>query len=229
MASHNDDTRPSVAGAPTCPFLDKTPPEIRNNIYDLVFAPSDPTAAIELKDAQPPAKDIILTCGKVHSEAAAMFKSAYRAFWSESKFLISLSAAEGQGGAEQAKAEAEQEKQYRAVVNGEGIARNIAHIKHITVNGATAKFVLVDGVWEATHSARSCRDFRPRRMLPTAKDQRAVLRDAGYKCPDDQRNVLICTFNPDVTPESFQAAVRLAGKRNLTVEDLEAVLLYFSL
>lgn len=64
--------------APT--FLDKLPAEIRNNIYSLVLSPDKRTDLVELKEATPPSKNLMLTCKQIHAEAAGMYRAAYRAF-----------------------------------------------------------------------------------------------------------------------------------------------------
>lgn len=67
-----------------CHFL-RTPPEIRNNIYDLVYRS---TAETDLLTAKPLSKALLLTCRQVYSEVKSLHRAAYQAFWRETKFTL---------------------------------------------------------------------------------------------------------------------------------------------
>ncbi|KAF2166749.1 hypothetical protein M409DRAFT_22803 [Zasmidium cellare ATCC 36951] len=77
-----------------CPFLEKLPAELRDEIYLLAFTPDcdngngDGDDEEDLLYAEPPSKSIVLTCHKVYNEAKGIYKDAYRKYWSETKFKI---------------------------------------------------------------------------------------------------------------------------------------------
>lgn len=91
---------------PTCTLTDRIPVEIRNRIYELVYAPDDDfPGTVELfsktpvSDADnvlvyhnmgPPNKHLLLTCRQILSEARAMYKYYYRSFWKNTNFSIDL-------------------------------------------------------------------------------------------------------------------------------------------
>ncbi|TKA33316.1 hypothetical protein B0A50_00869 [Salinomyces thailandicus] len=66
-------------------------PELRNHIYDLVFAPdSEANTEIDLLHAHAPAKDLLLTCTQIHNEAVQLHKRAHQQYWSTSTFKLTL-------------------------------------------------------------------------------------------------------------------------------------------
>lgn len=71
---------------PSC-LLFKLPPELRNYIYELIFATPD---TIDFVDACSPPKDLVLTCRRLHTEMTGLYKEAYRAYWSETTFEIDM-------------------------------------------------------------------------------------------------------------------------------------------
>lgn len=48
----------------------------------------DLDAKIALRSAKLPSKSPLLVCRRIHSESRGIYKSAYRKFWTESKFVI---------------------------------------------------------------------------------------------------------------------------------------------
>lgn len=62
------------------------PPEIRNRIYDLAFA--NPTTSVNLLEAAPPSKNLVVACRQIHAESKHMYRAAYRAYWSDTHFTL---------------------------------------------------------------------------------------------------------------------------------------------
>ncbi|KAK1059684.1 hypothetical protein LTR74_012415 [Friedmanniomyces endolithicus] len=71
-------------GCPT-PFF-TIPPELRNHIHGMVF--EFPAGEINLLEADPPSKSILLACRQIHDEATGLYKSAYRSYWTTSHFEL---------------------------------------------------------------------------------------------------------------------------------------------
>ncbi|KAK4895296.1 hypothetical protein LTR27_006639 [Elasticomyces elasticus] len=72
------------------------PPEIRNDIYELVFNQiwtagtnyAETGDTVDLMKAVPPSKAPILACRQMFNEAKGLYKTAYRGYWSEVHFTI---------------------------------------------------------------------------------------------------------------------------------------------
>ena len=64
----------------------RLPAEIRNGIYELVFQVSSDT--VNLLEAHPPEKAILLTCRKIHEETKLMYRGAYRKYWTDTRFTL---------------------------------------------------------------------------------------------------------------------------------------------
>lgn len=83
---------PSTTAASTtaAPFLlDRTPPEIRNRIYELVIEP-EVLDTVDILQAKPPSKALLLTCRQVYNEARLIHQDAHRKFWSCTRFTLTL-------------------------------------------------------------------------------------------------------------------------------------------
>ena len=76
-----------MAQTSACPFFDKLPAELRLQIYNLALGVEGPQE-VNLLEAKPPSKAILLTCKKVHAEARAAHNKVYRKYWKETKFVI---------------------------------------------------------------------------------------------------------------------------------------------
>ncbi|KAK4895292.1 hypothetical protein LTR27_006635 [Elasticomyces elasticus] len=63
------------------------PPEIRNQIYDIVAAPE--VGVVNLLTARAPTKALPFVCRQVYNEVQHLHRAAYRAFWSDTKFTVS--------------------------------------------------------------------------------------------------------------------------------------------
>ena len=71
--------------------LMKLPPELRNEIYELVLFQEDDDddyEPIDLMNPCPPSKDLLLSCREIYHEAKGIYKQAYKAFWKTSDFTI---------------------------------------------------------------------------------------------------------------------------------------------
>ena len=75
-----------VSGDDKCHLLD-SPPEVRNRIYDYLFA-IEPTA--DLLTVTPPEKALIVTCRQIYEEAKHMYRVRFRAFWMDTTFETNL-------------------------------------------------------------------------------------------------------------------------------------------
>ncbi|KAK5744152.1 hypothetical protein LTR17_002182 [Elasticomyces elasticus] len=62
------------------------PPEIRNQIYDLVAAPE--VGAVSLLTARPPTKVLPLLCRQIYGEVRLLHKAAHRSYWRDTQFII---------------------------------------------------------------------------------------------------------------------------------------------
>ncbi|KAK4610354.1 hypothetical protein CLAFUW4_13974 [Fulvia fulva] len=75
----------------TCYLLQKLPAELRIAIYELVFSATDNDLEVDLLQATPPEKYLILTCRRIRHEASAMYRSAYQTYWRTTRFVMQLS------------------------------------------------------------------------------------------------------------------------------------------
>lgn len=73
---------------PTCPLL-ALPAELRSAIYELAFTcDHDPDSELDLFQARPPAKDLLLTSRQIYEEARQIYTASYRGLWKTSKFVV---------------------------------------------------------------------------------------------------------------------------------------------
>ncbi|EME82714.1 uncharacterized protein MYCFIDRAFT_196199 [Pseudocercospora fijiensis CIRAD86] len=87
---------------PPCYLLKKIPAELRNRIYELTFAPDDEqneAGEVSLCKAKSPPKDLLVTCRKIHGEAAKMYKAEHQRYWRSTKFKIDRDEGEMYSGA----------------------------------------------------------------------------------------------------------------------------------
>ena len=91
-AKRSTSTTPSPTG---CSFFDKLPAELRNEIYELSFT-SDTGAedTVEVSEATPPSKNLLLTSRRFHHEAHRIYLEAYRKYWRSTNFKITLEVGE---------------------------------------------------------------------------------------------------------------------------------------
>ncbi|KAK4610226.1 hypothetical protein CLAFUW4_13939 [Fulvia fulva] len=73
----------------TCLFFEKLPGELRNNVYELVFA-LDNTHPVDILNAQPPRKDFLLTCRQANAEGGGNYQAAYRQSWAGTDFVLQI-------------------------------------------------------------------------------------------------------------------------------------------
>ena len=73
----------------TCALLKKLPAELRNQIYELVFSPNHrKDDSVELRDATPPEGSLTRSCRQIYREASAMYRRAYRDYWTTTPFKM---------------------------------------------------------------------------------------------------------------------------------------------
>ncbi|PPJ51651.1 hypothetical protein CBER1_08822 [Cercospora berteroae] len=75
-----------------CNIFEKLPGEMRNKIWELSF--TDNEQVVDLQNASPPSKSLLLTCKRANSEARGLYKDAYRAYWTTSPFQITITGGE---------------------------------------------------------------------------------------------------------------------------------------
>lgn len=63
------------------------PAEMRNHIYELAFTPNT-SQPVNLFEADPPSKSLLLTNHQIHNEASQYFQEAYKAYWRDASFII---------------------------------------------------------------------------------------------------------------------------------------------
>ncbi|KAK0932970.1 hypothetical protein LTR48_001761 [Friedmanniomyces endolithicus] len=63
--------------------------ELRNYIYELAFNEYS-EVSIALLSAAPPSKAMVLTCRQAYNEAAAIYRVAYRLFWTTNHFELKV-------------------------------------------------------------------------------------------------------------------------------------------
>ena len=75
----------------TCTLF-RLPRELRDKIYDLVFATGDENATIEFTAARSaaPSINLLLTGRRVHEEAEEAYQKSYITFWSGNIFVLPL-------------------------------------------------------------------------------------------------------------------------------------------
>lgn len=77
-----------------CKFF-KLPPELRNSIHELAFSyETNDDRSINLRDAIPPEKDLVMACQMVYQECRDMYKAASRKYISQ-QFVIDESDSHG--------------------------------------------------------------------------------------------------------------------------------------
>ncbi|KAK4496208.1 hypothetical protein PRZ48_012188 [Zasmidium cellare] len=70
-----------------CLLLDKLPAELRNRVWEFAFAPDD-DSEVELAEATPPSKNLLLTCRQIYDESYGLYQPAYRDYFRTTKFRI---------------------------------------------------------------------------------------------------------------------------------------------
>lgn len=133
-------TSPQLTSEPC--HLKRLPAELRNNIYESVF--DFPENGMKTLYANAPfSKSLILTCREIHDEAAGIYKSTYRKYWSTSHFTI----------------QGRNPRKALKLVPTLSV-RDVWHIKKITITNSTPSFVSTEasyaqGVWYASWRKRS--------------------------------------------------------------------------
>ncbi|KAK5155161.1 hypothetical protein LTS14_006116 [Recurvomyces mirabilis] len=71
------------------------PPELRNMIYELVLIPIGPKAKVNLEDADPPTKGLLLVSKQMHAETHATYNRIYCGYCRNTNFVIELCSVTG--------------------------------------------------------------------------------------------------------------------------------------
>ncbi|KAK4619601.1 hypothetical protein CLAFUW4_11275 [Fulvia fulva] len=66
------------------------PGELRNTIYELVFTSDNADGKVDVRDASPPPKALLLTCKQVYNETRRIHRDAHRKYWKETTFVLDL-------------------------------------------------------------------------------------------------------------------------------------------
>lgn len=154
-------------------YLLEIPPEIRNNIYDLVFAPDGAGEEIELVGAKTPDKSLVLSCRQIYREVKYVYRAACRSFWRETKFVITLEVTDYYD-------EKMWDENLDAVCTQvKGMAgQDVGQINHLRVTDNNSLLILVDKVWfEDFGDVEAEIAYVPNRY-------RAALEEATYRLGD---------------------------------------------
>lgn len=174
------------------------PAELRNKIYDLVFA-IDTASQVALLDAEPPSKELILTCKQICAETRLLYQAAYRAFWRETTFTIAL---EFSG--------------HHMFINRalRGLrTEDVENIQSLQMRTSRAFYSLEEGVWISMGAESLGELLAPACFL-------SVLRQAGYGSrswmhPSSPTSRTLCFW-----PTEPAAAKELLKGRNITKDEI---------
>lgn len=202
-----------------CHFLD-LPSEIRSTIYDLTFTPAT-DQPVELLTTEPPSKAFALTCRHIYKEARLVYRAAYRKFWRESNFVLSLTLPANTSALD---GNAFYDSVYLAI---HGLKReDVANVASLAVNNIYTKWTLEENVW-VCYLADGTMDGKVFAANACEKSMRAegfddVMRDTWFGFP-----VALVYVDSERDIESVKK--RLKGHKTTVqevmgvVEDLEEV------
>lgn len=160
IAASESSSSLSRSSPSTC-LLTSLPPELRNNIYELIFSVAGKEER-HLFKAKPPPKALLSTSRHINKETAAMYRAAYRNCWSCSRFTVMDPA--------------QMTCSYNELANQfEG--RDIKHIKSLRLlRKDRSQMVLQEGLWrEAVVDALSGVSVPKRYLIMPAKDATTYL------------------------------------------------------
>jgi len=81
----------ALASQAACPFLERLPSEVRNQIYEYAFTTDKfRHKALVTATFKRPESNLLLTCQRVFVEASGMFEVARTAYWKMSTFYVNL-------------------------------------------------------------------------------------------------------------------------------------------
>lgn len=189
-----------------CDLLD-APPELRNAIYELVFEP-DVTEEVEFLFAEPPSKALALTCRQIYEEARLVHRAAYRRFWRETKFTITLPCVEDN------RVNNEYFDFVRAELH-EMDDDDVGNINFLRVGYYEDEWVLEEKVWRVDNV-----DVRDKMFLMPLQNFEE-LKALGYyvsKCPEFTRADLD-GFDGELT--DIEPAKKLLKGRTITIEEVD--------
>lgn len=145
------------------PRLLSVPPEIRNRIYGFVFQ-CDPRQKVDLREANPPAKDLLLTCRQVYQEARLMQREAYRKYWTGTNFKVFMPPRKPTAGISRAIKLA-----YIEIT----LEREIPHIAKLELSDERTTVHYWHGIWYHPFGANVA-------MIPTPADGNGRLQPPGH-------------------------------------------------
>lgn len=127
-------------------YLTTIPPELRNRIYDMVFAIEE-DAEQDLEKATPPSISLLVTCRQIHHEAGQLYNEACRRFWAETNFTINVNADDG---------ETEMDEIVRCMKNTtvESLTKMTVVSNSFWIDDLSARMFLKNGVWTNEFGAR---------------------------------------------------------------------------
>ena len=91
MPFRKDRLTMALASQAACPFFEKLPPEVRNQIYEYAFTTEKSRhKALVTAAFKRPESNLLLTCQRIFVEASGMFEVARTAYWKKSTFNVDL-------------------------------------------------------------------------------------------------------------------------------------------
>lgn len=91
MPFRKDRLTMALASQAACPFFERLPPEVRNQIYEYAFTTDKSRhKALVTATFKRPESNLLLTCQRVFVEASGMFEVARTAYWKKSTFYVDL-------------------------------------------------------------------------------------------------------------------------------------------
>lgn len=219
----------SASSSPTAALKDlrcpikAIPPEIRNRIYELVLFDGDRMTAVELLEAKPPTKDLLLVCRQFHDEAKSMHQAACREYWSSTKFDITLPivpAYEVKDKLRQYDLRPSDVRQHEILTKIRAVPeQTLSYIKSLEIRGQQVHFHRNRGIWfqPVDHSEA---------LVKESEEMKESLEAQGgrIEIPRGLFGTMILTF-PVATDGSpiHEKAMRLLEGTPLTQSELEGV------
>lgn len=166
---------------------------------------------MDLLEAQPPSKALLLTCRHVQSEARLMYVKAYRSFWCAARFVLKI---DEQG------ASTEPAEQIITSMR----ENDIAHVKNLRIENDYYDRVWVyrNGIWDLWRvvSPTEMRMEHTELRFRKAEVPMLSLREFCF----DLQNLSVAYWTAvalfDESPARIEVAKRISGKRGLRKDEL---------